>query len=77
MAAPDTQNPFSLTLDVRHRAAGVYRAQVLAMGSDGRGVWQEIGTIRVPEVVSLKSGEVMTDALPAGETERYVSIPHS
>ncbi len=75
ITAVSPQSEFILTMDVRHQASGTYQARLLALGCDGRGVYREIGSIRIPEVFELGAGDVRKMSLEPDAKDLYVSIP--
>jgi len=77
VAAPGVDNPFLLTLDSRTLKPGPHRAELLVLASDGRGNWQDIGSLTVPEITKLSAGQVLKQNLPSDSQARYVEIPAS
>lgn len=76
-AASIADNPFLLTLDSRTLKPGPHRAELLVLASDGRGTWQDIGSLTVPEITKLKEGQVLKQTLSSDSQARYVEIPAS
>jgi len=73
-ADPNVQQLTRIEWDTRREFAGSHNLALLLQTSDGRGVWFDLESYAVPEVMSLADGQTVEDRLAAGQRD-WFSLP--